>query len=140
MTAPRYFAKYSFKPTPNVSSVVMIEEFLAEVPYPQNVLTHIQPIPTDISGDFLGLSLNFPRCLHPKVIFETNVPGASKVSGQGTVDVTGSWNPTKQEFPATNFLDWAPFIIEDDVRPVNGQFYRSRVTIYPPVPPEIQTI
>ena len=140
VTAPRYFSKYRFKPTPNVSSVVKIEEFLAEVPYPQSVLTHIQPIPTDISGDFLGLSINFPRCLHPKVAFDTNVPGAQKIVGQGTVEVNGLWNPSKQIFPATNFLDWAPFILEDDVRPVNGQFYRSRITIYPPIPPEEQLI
>lgn len=132
-TAPRYFAKYVYKPTPNVSSVVKIEEYLSDKPYAQAEITHVQPIPTDINGDFLGFSVNFPRSLHPKVVFDTNVPGAEKIFGQGTVDVDGNWNPNKQTFPATNFLDWAPFVIEDDVTLVNGQYYRRKITIYPPV-------
>lgn len=133
LTAPRYFARYVYKPTPNVSSVVKIEEFLSPTAYTQNEVTHVQPIPTDINGDFLGLNINFPRCLHPEVIFDNNVPGATKIFGQGTVNQNGNWNPNRQIFPATNFLDWAPFVIEDDVTQVNGQFYRRKVTIYPPV-------
>lgn len=136
ISAPRYFAKYVFKPTPNVSSVVKIEEYLSDVPYSQADVTHAQPVPTDINGDFLGLSINFPRCLHPKVVFDNNVPGAQKITGQGTVDASGNWNPNKQIFPATNFLDWAPFVIEDDPQLVNGQYYRRKVTIYPPVSPQ----
>ena len=135
-TAPRYFAKYVYKPTPNVSSVVKIEEYLSDAPYSQAEITHVQPIPTDINGDFLGKEINFPRCLHPKVIFDNNVPGAQKVYGQGTVDETGGWNPNKQIFPATNFLDWAPFVIEDDVTLVNGQYYRRKITIFPPPSPK----
>lgn len=134
-SAPRYFAKYRYKPTPNVSSVVKIEEYLSEVAYPQETLTHIQPIPTDINGDFLGKQINFPRCLHPRVEFDTNVPGAQKVFGQGTIGTSSGWNPDKQVFPATNFLDWTPFVIEDDVNLVNGQYYRRKTTIYPPVSP-----
>ena len=137
VTAPRYFPKYRYKPTPNVSSVVKIEEFLSDTPYAQSDVTHAQPIPTDISGNFLGMSVNFPRCLHPKIVFDNNIPSASKVTGQGTVDVSSGWNPDKQTFPATNFLDWAPFVIEDDVRQVNGQYYRTKVTIYPPVQPKV---
>lgn len=139
VSAPRYFAKYRYKPTPNVSSVVQIDEYLSHTPYSKTDVTHIQPIPTDINGNFLGLSVDFPRCLHPKVIFDTNIPGAQKVFGQGTVDNVGNWNPNQQIFPATNFLDWAPFVIEDDVTLVNGQYYRRKVTIFPPVSPP-QTI
>jgi hypothetical protein len=135
-TAPRYFAKYVYKPTPNVSSVVKIEEYLSDKPFSQSEITHVQPIPTDINGDFLGKEINFPRCLHPKVVFDNNIPGAQKVFGQGTVDETGNWNPNKQIFPATNFLDWAPFVIEDDVDLVNGQYYRRKATIFPPVSPK----
>lgn len=137
VSAPRYFPKYRFKPTPPVSSLIKIEQYLSEVPYSQSELTHPQPIPTEINGNFLGLSINFPRCLHPKVVFDTNVPGATKIVGQGTVDVNSTWNPNQQVFPATNFLDWAPFVIEDQVQPVNGQFLREKVTIFPPVQPRL---
>lgn len=137
LSAPRYFPKYRFKPTPTVSSLIKIEQYLSEVPYSQAELTHSQPIPTEINGNFLGLSINFPRCLHPKVVFDANIPGGTKVMGQGTVEANSNWNSNKQIFPATNFLDWAPFVIEDQVQPVNGQFLREKITIFPPVQPRV---
>lgn len=135
VTAPRYFPRYVYRPTPSVNSVIKIEQFLAPTTYDGQGLIHPQPLPTEINGNYLGLSINFEKCLHPKVVFDENVPGAVYVDGQGTIEVPLLSASLKQSFPATNFLDWAPFILEDQVQPVNGLFLRERVTIYPPFRP-----
>ena len=135
-TAPRYFAKYRYKPTPNVSSVIRVEEYLSDTPYEQSTLTHDQPIATDINGNFLGLTINIPRCLHPQVIFDSNIPDGELVVGQGTTGTPRDFNPSRQVFPATNFEDWAEFVIDDDVKLVNGQYYRNKVWIFPPIQPD----
>ena len=136
VTAPRYFPRYKYRPTPSVSSVIKIDQFLAPTPFDGQALIHPQPIPTDINGHYLGLTINFPRCLHPRVILDENVPGAFIVDGQGTVDVSATGNTTRQIFPATNFLDWSQFILEDQCQPVNGLYLRERITIYPPFRPQ----
>ena len=134
-TAPRYFPRYKFRPTPSVNSVIKIEQFLAPTPFDGQALIHPQPLPTEISGHYLGMSVTFPRCLHPLVILDENVPGAFLVDGQGTINVPLSGNLTRQTFPATNFLDWAPFILEDQCQPVGGLYLRERITVYPPFRP-----
>ncbi len=133
--APRYFPRYRYRPTPSVSSIIKIEQFLAPTPFDGQALIHQQPIPTEISGQYLGMSVSFPRCLHPKVILDENVPGAFVVEGQGTVDVPTTGNANRQIFPATNFLDWSPFVLEDQCQPVGGLYLRERITIYPPFRP-----
>ena len=135
VTAPRYFPRYKFRPTPSVNSVIKIEQFLAPTPFDGQALIHPQPLPTEISGHYLGMSVTFPRCLHPLVILDENVPGAFLVDGQGTINVPLSGNLTRQTFPATNFLDWAPFILEDQCQPVGGLYLRERITVYPPFRP-----
>ena len=136
VTAPRYFPRYRYRPTPSINSVIKIEQFLAPTPYDGQALIHPQPTPTEVSGYYLGMSVSFPKCLHPKIVLDENIPGAVVVEGQGTVDVPRTNSSTKQVFPATNFLDWAPFILEDQVQPVSGLFLRERVTIYPPFRPQ----
>lgn len=135
VTAPRYFPRYVYRPTPSVNSRIKIEQFLAPTPFDGQALIHSQPIPTEISGQYLGMSINFEKCLHPKVVFDENVPGAIYVDGQGTTEVPLLSSNLRQVFPATNFTDWAPFILEDQVQPVNGLFLRERITVYPPFRP-----
>lgn len=139
VTAPRFFPRYKFRPTPSVNSVIKIEQFLAPTPFDGQALIHPQPIPTEISGHYLGMSISFPRCLHPLVVLDEYVPGANVVEGQGTINVPTTGSTSRQVFPATNFLDWSPFILEDQCQPVGGLYLRERITIYPPFrPAEIQ--
>lgn len=131
-TTPRYIPRYRYRPATPYNSPIMVQQYLAEVPYPQSLLIHDQPIPTDVNGSYLGVSVDFPRCLHDKIVFEELVPGAQIVYGVGMANPPLGRNPTRQIFPATNFLDWSAFVIEDRQEPVNGLFLREKVTIYPP--------
>lgn len=135
VTAPRFFPRYKYRPTPSVNSVIKIEQFLAPTPFDGQALIHPQPIPTEISGHYLGMSISFPRCLHPLVVLDENVPGATVVEGQGTINVPVTGSINRQVFPATNFIDWAPFILEDQCQPSGGLYLRERITIYPPFRP-----
>jgi len=133
---PRIFPRYHYKPGVAYNSNVLVKQFLAEVPWKRSDLTHAQPVPTDINGSYIGApNINFPRCLHPTVKFPELVPGAQVISGAGVIDSPLGRNPMYQIFPATNFIDWQPFIIEDRQQPVNGLFLREMIQIFPPPPP-----
>lgn len=132
VTAPRYFARYKYRPSVSINSRLKIEQFLSEKPWPSTSLTHQEPLPTEVNGNFLGLDVNFPKCLHPRIELPELVPGAQIVFNAGAIEKTRGGTPSKQIFPATNFEDWRPFVAEDQVQPQRGLWLREKVTIYPP--------
>lgn len=132
-TATRYFARRKYRPSVSVDSRIKVQQYLSEVPWPAQALLHPQPIPTEVDGSYLGISVNFPKCLHPRIVLPELVPGAQIVFNAGAVNVSRSGTPREQIFPATNFEDWRPFVIEDQVQPQRGLWLREKVTIYPPL-------
>lgn len=138
VSAARFFQRRRLIPTPNASSVIRIDQYLSEIPWPSGALKHPQPIPTEINGQYLGMRVDLPKCLHPLVVLNEMVPEAILVENQGTINVPQTSQTNRQIFPATNFLNWAPFVIEDDVEEVNGLYLRRKITIHPPYRPEPQ--
>lgn len=134
-TADRLLPRYRYRPAVSHNSVIKVEQFLSDVAWPESELIHAQPMPTDIDGFYVGLSIRFERCLHPTVIFP-RLGSESVTYGVGASPVPMGRNVNRQIFPATNFLDWSPFVIEDRQQPTNGLWLRERVTIFPPSPPE----
>lgn len=130
--APRYLPRYRFVPTTSHDSIIVIEQFLSDTPWPESVLRHPQPLPTDIDGNYLGVSVNFPRCLHRRVVLPELVPGATVVLGAGMEGSDRNGTPREQVFPETNFSNWVEFYIEDVVQPQRGMYLRERVKIKPP--------
>lgn len=134
-TTDRLLPRYRFRPAVAYNSNIKVEQFISEIAWPESELIHEQPIPTDIDGFYVGLSIGFQRCLHPRVEFP-RINSESVVYGVGVTPAPLGRNTNKQVFPATNFLDWAPFVIEDRQQAVNGLWIRERVTIFPPPAPE----
>ena len=133
---PVYYPRYRYRPAVTVNSLVRIDLYLAEVPWDKAKFRHEQPVPTDVQGSYQGIDVSFPRCLHGKVTFPEAVPGAQVVTGVGMENPPSGRNPSKMIFPATNFTDWAPFVISDEEEPVNGLYLRQKKTIVPPTMPE----
>jgi len=131
-STPSIFSRYRYRPAVSYNSVVIIEQFLAPTPWPRSAFIHEQPVPTDVNGSYVGIPMKFERCLHDICEFPELVPGASVIYGVGTKMPPVGRNPARQIFPATNFVDWAPFYLADDQQPVNGLFLRERVKIFPP--------
>lgn len=134
-TADRLLPRYRFRPTVSHNSTIKVEQFLSDTAWRESDLTHEQPVPTDIDGFYIGLNIGFQRCLHPTVVLP-RIGTETVIYGVGVTPVPRNRNVNKQIFPATNFLDWAPFFIEDRQQNVNGLWLRERVTIYPPPPPD----
>lgn len=134
-TTDRLLPRFRFRPAVNHNSIVKVEQFLATTAWAESDLTHDQPVATDIDGSYVGLNIGFQRCLHPTVTFPKQA-NERVVYGVGVTPAPTGRNSTKLIFPATNFLDWAPFVIEDRQQPVNGLWLRERITIYPPAPPD----
>lgn len=134
--APRYLPRYKFRPSVSYNSRIIVRQYLSEVPWPDGELEHEQPVPTDINADYIGLNINFERCLHDTARFRETTPGASIVYGAGIVNPPLDRQPTVQIFPATNFTDWQEFYVEDRQQQVNGLWLRESVQIFPPPTPE----
>ena len=135
-STPRYIPKYRFRPAVSYNSRIIVRQYLSEVPWPDGALEHEQPVPTDINADFIGLNINFERCLHDTARFRELVPGAQIVYGAGIINPPLDRSLNGQIFPATNFTDWADFYIEDRQQQVNGLWLRESVQIFPPPTPE----
>jgi hypothetical protein len=134
---PVYQIRYKYRPAVTVNSLVRVDLYLSEVPWDQAKFRHEQPIPTDVQGSFGGLDVSFPRCLHGTVTFPEALAGAQVVSGVGMVNPPPGRNPSKMVFPATNFTDWQPYVLDDEQEPVDGMYLRQKKTIYPPTQPEV---
>lgn len=134
---PRLLPRYTYRPAVTVDSLCKVEQFLSPIEWPKNAFIHPQPIPTDVNGSYLGVSVDFPKCLHPRVEFpEFDFGNSNIIFGVGVRDAPLGRNPSKMSFPATNFTDWTSFIVSDVQEPTNGVWLRERTTIFPPTPPE----
>jgi len=147
------FQRRVFTPSITADSDIKIEHFLSERPWPQNEVGTNPPIPTDVSGTqvvqlgttsnvfrFAQIQVNIGRCLHPEVRLSgpggAGLVNAQIVQNAGTIPQINMASPTAgQFFPATNYADWQPFVINDVVQPQRGMYLREKVTIYPPIKP-----
>ena len=121
LTALRQF---SIKPAAEVESVIKVERFQNAVPWSDAQMRHRKPITDD-----LGTAVR--DCLHNDIVLtsETSI---------GSQQVNLWYDPqlgmqVVMFYPATNFTDWAPFVLRDSQKQVNGMWVREKVTIYPPI-------
>lgn len=123
---PQQFAekKFLIKPSAEVESVIKIERFQNAEPWAASKMRHRKPITDDV-GPFVK------DCLHKDIRLTT------EERSTGTYDyylLSKTLGMQVQMFyPATNFTDWAPFVLRDSQKQVNGMWVREKVTIYPPI-------
>ena len=120
------YLDYFVKSPAEVESLVKIERFQNAIPWPESSLRHRKPITSDVK--FAGGTV-VQNCLHGKIVVPSVVPGTSTTQLNVDPD-TGSL--MAREYPATNFTDWAPFVLRDGQKQINGMWVREKVTIYPP--------
>lgn len=136
-TTPSIFPRYKYRPQVPYNSDIKVEQFISPTPWNAIDLQHPQPVPTDVNGSYVGVNMQYERCLHGRMVFKEKVPSALIVFGVGLATPPPNRLPNgTQVFPETNFLDWAEFVIEDSVSIVNGMYVREKVTIYPPPLPD----
>lgn len=130
---PRPFVRAFYQPEVTVDSEVLVEEYLSSTPYSANQMMHNQPVPSEVSWDVLGSQGSFQKCLHPEIEFEELQMEAQVLSRMGTKNAIKYFGSGKrQKFPGTNYTTWAPFVLSDEQRYVEGQYHRVKRTIYPP--------
>lgn len=132
--ANRYLTREVYIPAVDEGSRFVIEEFVSETPF--TIPQYPVPTTTSISYHYLNLKGGFPECLH-KTIRLSNLVTTTSVNN-GTLTSSNYNQLEGQVFPATNFTEWAPYVVSDDQDQVNGIWYRKRVRVYPP--PEPNTI
>ena len=116
--------KFFTKPSAEVESLIKVERFQNAVPWEAKAMRHRKPI-TDDLGDFVK------DCLHPDI----KITAPYRSSSNRAVFYFNNQIGMRVDihYPATNFTDWAPFVLRDSQKQVNGMWVREKVTIYPPV-------
>lgn len=125
-SAQRYMVREVYIPSVNEGSRFVKDEFLSPVPF--LIGKYPTPQPSSVKYDFIQKEGGFPECLHKNL-------DITALIGQGVQGLPG------QFFPATNFTDWAPYVLSDEQELTNGGYHRIRIRVYPPAAPrKIKTV
>lgn len=125
-----YFVREQYIPDVSEGTRFITEEFFSDIPY--TIPKYKVPIPQSVSYDVQGVRGSFPECLHDDI--RINPTRTFNVITQ----ITGNAPPGTiggQFFPATNFPEWATYIMSDDSDFQNG-YYRKRIRVIPPSMPD----
>ena len=101
-----------------------IQTFWRETAFSETELAVDQPpLPEGITVINPYFRINVPACLHDLYTY---------VFTNGTTDRDYKYTAYTYTFAATNFTDWASFVLSDTQKPSDGGYMREKVTIYPP--------
>lgn len=133
--AVRYLVREVYIPEVNEGSRFVTEEFTSDTPF--DIPQYSVPTPTSVSYHYLNLRGGFPECLHKKIdlkaLISTTASNFSGVTASSYNELEG------QVFPATNFIEWAPYVLSDKQELTGGVWCRRRVRVYPPPMPDVIT-
>jgi hypothetical protein len=124
--------RYLIKSAVEGNSLVKIEHFQNAVSWPQSAFRHPVPITDDLklpelSDDSVGLNkIVVNDCLHGEIKLYERVANSF-----AEVNLNGSG--LGHTIPATNFTDWAPYVLRDTQKQSNGLWVREKVTVFPPI-------
>lgn len=126
----------------NFPTQVLLEEFMSNEAFSEEMMALDPPLPTPIVADYRGRDIRFPSCLHPRIVIDrstlhsgveepssyANVRYIDFLEGQGTLGLDSPY-----EFPATNHLRWRNYIKSFKVEKLdNNQYYGLRTTVIVP--------
>lgn len=135
VTADRWLVPRGYRPSQNLNTVITVEEFLSEVPWPSWAMESDEPQPTEVMWDLVGSHGTMGRCLHDTV----PVPGQAS-SGYRVVSTVGdklqsasSTAPGQFIFPKTNHKKRQDYTV-NIVKYQDGQYFRQKLTFHVPIP------
>lgn len=126
--------KYFIKSATEAHCVTKVEHFQNALPWEVSKLRHPVPITDDIevSPFFAGNNQEQQKindCLHGEMrLFESTTLGGYTVRQTGA-----SPGDPGYTIPATNFTDWAPYVLRDTQKQSRGMWVREKVTVFPPI-------
>lgn len=132
-SGPTYYDQVEYIPDVSEGTRFVKDEFFG--PRPFNIPQYPVPTPTAVTYTLPGgVNGSFPECLHPLIEIPPTTTSTSQNVG-GVVTAVGT-SLGGQRFPATNFESWAPYVKSDIQEQRDGGWYRVRIRVFPPAPPE----
>lgn len=128
---PEYYLKQAITQECNEGTRFQLDEFFAATAF--DIPQYPVPVPQSMHIILPGVTQTFPECLHPRIQIEDSTSTTGQIIA-GAASAFGS-ALAGQLFPATNFKDWAPYVLEHDQKLQEGGWYSWRITVYPPAKP-----
>ncbi len=128
--ADTIYARKILRPGATFESLTIVREYLSDFnPFLESDLFHQEPVPTTVVWEFNGSSDSI-KCLHPLIVIKARGRKYTIVNS-GAGSTVGAPVSDDFIFPATNFEDWAPFILSRKQVEVNGQWHMTELEIFP---------
>lgn len=110
----------------------------ATAPGPGQVAAN-PPMPSPINGDYYGIPIRIPACLHPDVYLLSRASDDAVIH-DATPDAAADRQGNVLFYPATNHQTWQSHISAIEVKEDNGLYQRTIVRRIPPnLPPPSYT-
>lgn len=116
--------------------IFKIEQFLSEVPWNANTFQSTAPQPQEIDAWIIAgtqrLHIQRSRCLHPELKFLNPSFLDTEIYFRTGVIPSLNGGIFQYIFPATQPAGRIAYVQADEQNPVQGQYLRERITVFPP--------
>lgn len=129
----RLYKREDYTPAAREGTLYTYEHFVHSVK--PKIPKYQCPQTSRVSFHYLGVSGEFPECLHDDLLFKSE-PGAIRIESVGDESVEAVSVIPGQFFPATNFITWRPYFGQHTVNDADVLFESIRVRFTPPSLPE----
>jgi len=117
-------ADYFVSPAYKDLSTVIVRQWWTDTPWPEELLISEEAQVGPVQWSFIGTSENL-NVLHDDIVIPSlnGLYQNAKISKKSIL------------YPATNFITWVPTVIYDDVKLINGRYFREQHEVQPPYDP-----
>lgn len=131
VSAPRWYMRKVWKKGLVYNSKITVKRYQSDyVPFSENFLEHIQPVPGIVEWDFNGAQDSMEG-LHGDIWIPSHGNSYVTFAG-GTTSAILAPNPGTRHFEPTVFEDWAPFVLSAKQVRQDGIYSCEIIEIEPP--------
>lgn len=137
ITADRWLVPRGYQSGQKLMTIIDIEQFLSDEPYPEYLMESDEPQPTEVMWDLTGSHGTTGRVLHDTVeVPAQSSAGYRVMSSVGTPSSSNATGTKKWIFPKTNHKDRRDFEVIS-VEYVGGQYLKEKYLFHAPTPSKI---
>lgn len=112
-------------------SDVLERIYVSCTPPPRSKIRKNPPRPNSIRGDYYGVPIRIPACLHPLVVMES-INSDAAVIYDCTPTRPNVNQRARQTLRPTNHTKWVKHVFSNTVTEREGLFFRRELTAFPP--------
>lgn len=127
---------YTWLPGMELVTKIRRRRFISDTPFPEHEMVSNEPVPTEVSFDYVGKDGGFPKCLHPEIPVPGTQSGYRSLVTAGEPKSSNQTAGNRQFFPKTNHEEWQTHTVNTAERK-DGAYIRTEETFFVPRRPKL---